>query len=191
MVYAMFGFLASWLSAILFAGIAMSNPKNKDILLVGDSLAVGLSAPMKALGKRDDVHVHDEAKVGTTASYWVPRLPSILRARRPRVLAVSLGTNDAAIADRKLASEALRGICKVAEELDVRLVWIAPPSLPARLTGAATVRATIDDCAPVVLDISEGIERAPDGIHATGKGYATWALRLWAPLLLVKGLDPR
>ena len=166
----------------LVAICAESAPQRAEVLLVGDSLAVGLDAPLRALERERGVVLRTEAVVGTSALYWRPRLRAILAAYKPRRLLVSLGTNDATASDRKRVVEAFRGICDEASAAGVPLAWVAPLPMPPRLRDGLAVVRDAFACALAIDVDAAAVERARDGIHATAAGYATWARLLAARL---------
>jgi hypothetical protein len=70
------------------------------MLLMGDSLSVGMTAPFQRLARAAGYTPVAATKSGTTISYWRPRVAEALAAAggRPATVLVSLGTNDSVMA---------------------------------------------------------------------------------------------
>lgn len=155
------------------------------LLLVGDSLAVGLTPPMRALAGEGHVSFDSLALSGSRIDQWAAsnKLTEKLRTFRPNVVLVSLGTNDA----YGTGTEALR---RAASSLEVLLAkiraggaevaWIGPPSLPkAPNSKVLAMLKTSIESSHYFPSEAYAIPRAPDGIHPTLKGYAGWAGAIW------------
>lgn len=185
------GWIAGGLAAGLFAAFVVKRERAKkvfpkSILLLGDSLAVGLGDPMVSLGAHNGVAVDVHAISGKTAAYWQPQVQDLLSASRPDLLLVSLGTNDA-VADYPAAYvAAIRAICETAKSSGVRIAWIAPPALGplSRFPSLGAIRQAISGCSPEVIDVSADIQdlRSADGIHFSWQGYNEWARLIWVAL---------
>lgn len=138
------------------------------VLLVGDSLAVGLGPAARADGATVT------AKGGTVARQWISRgwFAAALEAARPELVLVSLGTNDATgqIDAGTFAAQAAQ-LEQLARARGARLVWLFPPPMPFSLDAirAGLSRAEID-----VLEPPAGLSRSSDRIHLTPAGYAAW-----------------
>jgi len=151
------------------------------VLVIGDSLAVGLGPRLKALAMADGAsYVGVEAKGGTSAAQWDSKISSLLQSHRPDLVLVSLGTNDAAMSDPTVSAARIQRIVDTVRASGARLVWIGMPTLPERLK-ADLVRQIIQKTGVEYLD-SRGFsfERTSDGIHATPAGYAAWAQAIWS-----------
>lgn len=144
------------------------------LLLVGDSLAVGLTAPLKQLATASGVKFAAQAKEGTTVAFWsgadFPESDTVL---------VSLGTNDMKLLDPLAERPKLDVLLAKLGKLSKRVIWVLPPPMPFPDKG---VLGMIDDAAKVAkiaLVPSLDVDRGPDKIHPTGRGYAAWAGFIW------------
>jgi lysophospholipase L1-like esterase len=141
------------------------------ILLIGDSLAVGLGPHLKKTFPRLSNH----SEVGSIVHDWT------FRSWPGSDLAlVSLGTNDCAGQD---PAGYLRGAQQLLLDLGKsvsKVVWLLPPPMPARISAP---------CLSSITEIVETLEapanlpRAPDAIHLPPTGYAAWAKSISARLL--------
>jgi lysophospholipase L1-like esterase len=169
------------------ASVALAGPPKlrpgKRVFLVGDSLAVGLSRPLSALAKDNNVAFESMAIQGTRLDQWANNetLFAAIQKFKPDLILVSLGTNDEYLN--------LDGGTKQAPHLKALLgrlrmfapvAWIGPPKLPKQ--GSNGVVPLIMKSVPSShyfpsheLDIS----RAPDKLHPTTGGYAGWAGKIW------------
>ncbi|MDM7992954.1 MAG: SGNH/GDSL hydrolase family protein [Candidatus Fermentibacter sp.] len=152
----------------------------KKVLLVGDSLAVGLSPPLKKLVEADGGQLSTRATVGTTIRQWArsPWLAASLASARPALVVASLGTNDLPLAGDR--SEDVTSIVDQVRAAGAELVWVEPPTMT--LPDRGNIRATLHRLVPassLFPGPSVRFERAPDRIHATPKGYAELAAAVW------------
>lgn len=157
------------------------------VLLIGDSLAVGLGPPLRELAGAAGLELVVEAQQSTRIDQWAgERLRGLLATFQPGLTLVSLGTNDMR---QRAAREAKRG--QIGELVDtVRrgggdLAWIGPPSMPFPDAG---IRALLWEelnarSVPFFDSSARTIERAHDRIHATATGYQRWAEQIaaWVP----------
>lgn len=159
------------------------------VLLVGDSLAVGLAPYLSVLSGPRRVAFESTAAVGTRIDQWSNNaaLRQRLASFRPTLVLVSLGTNDAymmggaATAEQQRAK--LRELLMMIKAAGADYVWVGPPLLPAAKNPA--VLSMIRDEVPMTHYYhSERLElpRGPDGLHPTLKGYAGWAGLIWTHL---------
>lgn len=154
----------------------------ENILLVGDSLGVGMSPRLTKLGRDVGITVKSHVKSGTTVHYWTPRIEKILQETKPELVLVSLGTNDG-LADLKTLQHDVCHFVWAVDTSGAKLVWLGPPMISKKLIPRLDqVRGTIMD--EVGMDRYLGldgheVQRAGDGIHATGKGYADWVDWYW------------
>jgi lysophospholipase L1-like esterase len=155
------------------------------LLLVGDSLAVGLAPPMKALAAESKVEFQSLALTGSRIDQWARsnKLTEKLTTYRPKLALISLGTNDAygtganIVQQTAAALETLLAKFRVA---NVDVAWIGPPKLPAAPSPAVLtmLKQSISSSHYFASD-TLGIPRAPDGVHPTLRGYAGWAGAIW------------
>lgn len=155
------------------------------MLLLGDSLAVGLSGPFKSLG----LPMQSIAIEGTTTEYWTTtgraRLATALTPSIGTVL-VSLGTNDA-YAGESYAPRALASTHQLLSTLigaGAQVLWIGPPKLPSSYGSKLLSQGTLDTIRQVVeatdgaLWLDHGntnLPRQSDQLHPTQAGYLAWA----------------
>jgi hypothetical protein len=151
------------------------------VLLIGDSLAVGLKTPMRELAARSGCEFGAFAESGTTMKRWLGdgQVTALLQSYRPTLVMACLGTNDSKgnTPDETLALQ----VGQMREWLTstgAHLLWIAPPKLPfPERVSKLVVAAGIDSFPSAALPIPQ-----PDGIHTSGRGYAGWAEHVFAYL---------
>lgn len=181
--------------------------KGDRVLLVGDSLAVGLTAPLGALCRDNGIAFQSLATVGTRIDQWASSQPltDALASFQPTVVLVSLGTNDAymqpspgediAARQAPYMEQLLSKIEQYPHASDSgagprAIAWVAPPTLPSAAVSLPSVRILIQSehaihfprIKPrVALFPTERLTlpRGPDGIHPVARGYAAWAGALW------------
>lgn len=166
------------------------------LLLVGDSLSVGLSVPLRALAREAGYEMQTLGKVGSVTNLWAgesaegAQLTALLRSFKPTVVLVSLGTNDEWIPKYTPGANVLtlqrpyvdRLVAKI-RAAGARVLWIGPPQHNFRADEA--FRAYIQRV--VGKDAYFRSERysiprnpPPDNVpHPTVKGYAAWAGAIW------------
>ena len=182
---------------IVMAGIGaarlLSGPRLRRgmrVLLIGDSLAVGMAPHFAALAKEAGVDFKALATVGTRIDQWASNtdLKKLLESFRPELVLVSLGTNDEfmrgadVVPKQRALLEKLLALLSQGPE---HIVWIGPPTLPN--PPSPGIPKMIQDAAGSVLAPrfyyfhSERLQmpRAPDGIHPNVRGYAGWAGAIW------------
>ena len=177
------------------------------ILLVGDSLAVGLRPHLaRALQARGTGAFRSIAEGGTNIYQWSTsaepqgrRLAKALATFHPTLVIISLGTNDEAARTPGLlrpygpAFDVARQRTPHAEALrdrlrDVCSVWLGPPAALLWSTDRPFRHMLSALWGENFLD-SELIdpERAPDHIHLTASGNEAWTSAL---LALLEGHHP-
>lgn len=167
--------------------------KGSKILLLGDSLAVGLSTELKRLAEAGGYSFSSSAQTGTRSDQWEGRIAPLLASEAPSLVLVSLGTNDAALGSAAPQQDAHIGNVASLISSSAPLVWLAPPPLPPRLNDGP-VRDSIARYAANVIDgraftFPQG-SRANDGIHFSPQGYASWADQIWQTLLQQGAISP-
>ncbi len=159
-------------------------PGQTRLLLVGDSLAVGLGTPMRALASEANVPFDQISRSGTRIDQWSgsQKLMEKIQEFNPTMILVSLGTNDEYMGAGAAARQApyLERLLTVLRVGKAEVIWIGPPRLPKSSSNGIVplIRRTIprDHYFP-----SEKltIPRGPDGLHPTARGYAGWAGAIW------------
>lgn len=165
---------------VLLTSRAVGKQGPRRVLLVGDSLAVGLAPNLQRLASFAGDSFAAEATTGTRSDQWAPKMPSLLTKYDPTLVLISLGTNDANMSDPTQNRGYVRSIVEAVRASGARLVWILPPTLPPKLK-AQPVRDMIVDTGIETYDsYLIQIPRAGDGIHPTPSGYSSWASAIWS-----------
>jgi lysophospholipase L1-like esterase len=164
--------------AALVPGAAAARVTSADadarVLVVGDSLAVGLRP---ALGRLLDEDIAWDAKSGRTTPQGLTALRSALEIVRPKTVIVSLGTNDGPDPAR-FADRIDRVLAAIGP--DACVVW-TDIHRPARKGPYAALNAALDQEAARVKRLhlvgwDQAVERRavtlPDGLHPDPDGYA-------------------
>ena len=156
------------------------------VLMIGDSLVVGLGPVVRKLARACDTPFHYRGVVGSHVTQWVQDhwlMPQLQRAR-PDVVMVSLGGNDFRRTDPEKVRVAVdRFVAKIAAS-GARLLWISPPTMPFpddigvrdMWRGAIGGEADVDWFAAEQLEIP----RAADRIHPNRPGNRMLSAALWA-----------
>ncbi len=166
------------LLAALLAGLALATTPARaasdDVLVVGDSLAVGTRPFLSGL--LSDLPVTSDVRNGITTPYGMRRIRMALRGSMPGTAVISLGSNDGPSARR--FSSRLRRTLKLFAR-DTCVVWptIIRPRRKGAYRGINRVlhRTKKRDRRLVVVDwehaVKAGAATLRDGLHATRDGY--------------------
>jgi len=160
------------------------HPGQTRLLVIGDSLAVGLSPPLRDLATSARMAFEATATVGTRIDQWADSagLGQTLGSFRPSLTLISLGTNDEYLTGTDAVSrqrEKVRVLLARIKAAGSDYVWIGPPTLPKPSNGIVSMlRDEIPSSHYYPSDALE-IPRGSDGIHPTARGYAGWAGALW------------
>lgn len=157
------------------------------LLLMGDSLAVGLAPPLQALAREQKITFGSLAESGTRIDQWLarPDLDARLASFKPTLILVSLGTNDAYLPQRGAVQRQVPRLAALLAKLEAggaEVVWIGPPSLPKPPPQPGMVpmlKAGVPTAQYFPTDTALTLPRGPDGLHPTTKGYAGWAGAIW------------
>jgi lysophospholipase L1-like esterase len=145
--------------------------------LIGDSLAVGLKAPLAKIANERGVTFRADVRGGTNAGQWLNIIDRFLHDGSPEVLLISLGTNDAAVpGNSPLFIERASKLVSYALDHGSRVAWIMPPPMPWSLVD---VERGIAKSGGGRIDPPDNLPRAPDRIHSTVRGYEEWAQAIW------------
>jgi lysophospholipase L1-like esterase len=163
------------------------------ILLAGDSLAYGLTAPLSAEAKKYGIELHGDGRTGTTAKQWITGgwLAKDIADTSPGMTLISLGTNDAT-GDLSHFAADVQTLVDQATSGGGVVGWIGPPAFASSVK--AFPAGNVEKMRQILHDTlsARGIQifpteehsydRAPDGIHMTPAGYAKWAadVATWA-----------
>jgi len=172
--------------------------EGKTIVLLGDSLAVGLSDPLRNLTESKKGDFFPDAVGGTTVDYWLgERIDDVLaraekdKNRYPSVVFISLGTNDS---NQNIAGEPAAFKRKIGELLseiksDVLVIWIGPPRWPPSdgkpldtLPAKKIILKNLDERTKYfdsrILDLNN-TNRNDGDRHPSPAGYRLWAEEIW------------
>jgi lysophospholipase L1-like esterase len=177
------------------------------LLLVGDSLAVGLTTPFGALASDAGLPFTALAIVGTRIDQWATSadLQNLLASFQPTIVLISLGTNDAYMQPQPGEDIGARQAPYMEELLSMiedyphandagsgprAIVWISPPTLPDAAISLPSVMNLIESEHAIRFPAikprvalfptqSLTLPRGPDGIHPVASGYAAWSGALW------------
>jgi lysophospholipase L1-like esterase len=160
------------------------------VLLAGDSLALGLTAPLMAEAQRYGIELKGDGRTSTTAQQWVTGgwLASDVASFDPNVTILSLGTNDAT-GDLAHFSANVQTLADQATSKGGLLLWLAPPYFAPTLKqfpagNVAKMRQILlDTLTPRGVNIfptdadapAKDYGRAADGVHMSAEGYKSWA----------------
>lgn len=158
------------LSTLISLNLLLQPIKNS-VLLVGDSLAEGIS-PFLFENLKDKAKYDSLYKRGTTVPYWNSnkKLEQKLK-QKPSIILVSLGTND--LKTKPLSLDKYFNFTKKLVDSGAQVYWIIPPVMPFHN----------EDIIDFIEHPPDGVnkiecpnyERAPDKIHLSAKGYKDWA----------------
>lgn len=142
-----------------------------NILLFGDSMAEGLSTPLKSNNK--GYRVTSLYKRGSTIPYWNgnKNLFKTLNSKKWDIVLVSLGTNDLLL-KQKNAEKYIQFNEKLST-LKAKVYWIIPPPMPFKNEW---MEQWIKNPTPPIekIDCQIDFERVKDGVHLTQKSYKDW-----------------
>lgn len=148
------------------------------VYLFGDSLAQGLTTPLRALAARDGVPFEADSQVGSTTNAWLTRGPDGAAAFGATVAIVVLGTNDAAANEehQKRFASHVRTVLTNLKARGITPIWVIPPPMP--FSTSLVERALIESDARLVRTVGP-LERY-DRIHPTPGEFSRWATEIWA-----------
>ena len=153
-------------------------PQEETILIVGDSLAFGLSKPMGEIAKRNDVRFYSDGRGGTTLKQWVEFgwVKKDCQKYEPNTILVSLGINDyASPSSREKISERSKHLVNLVGDAEV--IWLIPA---AKRKSSEYIYEAVKDSGAMIFDARQlDIEHPKGDIHPTGKGYKAWAKAIW------------
>lgn len=166
------------------------------VVLIGDSLGVGLRSPLGELAAADGVAFQDQACGGTMIRNWTKEIASfagctwgleLVREARPTVVLVSLGTNDAYASTEQIDAErpSLEKLIESIIGMGARPIWLDPPKLEEAPNIQALLSMLYASPAgqrygmPHFRSDLVDIAMQADKIHPTKAGYKTWSLALW------------
>lgn len=155
--------------------------EGEPVLLLGDSIGVGLEAPLRAALLPRGHHLYASVERGRSitaqAAHGLPAMDPIAE-----VALLSLGSNDP---NPDSEESALQSLKAKLEGLGMRVYWIVPPvfakGTPAQLRAENLfVRTGIP---PIETATLPSVNSDPLGVHPTPAGYADYAAQIAAVLL--------
>ncbi len=158
------------------------------VVLLGDSIGVGISGPLAQALAAKSITLVSDAHLGWNARQVASSLLGSDLAGQAFV--VSLGSNDAALADPTIEADAVNAIVAAAFARGAsRVLWIVPPNFSVASPPAPATTAKQQAFAALWSD--RRIEKiaappdmlGPDGIHLPPTGYADLAARVAAALV--------
>jgi len=156
------------------------------LMLVGDSLAVGLNPHLKELATAIHIPYVSLAKEGTRVDQWEQSTQLLLTLEQfqPTIVLVSLGTNDAYSGITPASeTESVQDLLSKLETSGAEVVWVGAPALPETYYGRhpnEQLLQVIEQEAPYYFASHKlEIPRGPDLLHPTSGGYGGWAGALW------------
>jgi hypothetical protein len=151
------------------------------IMLMGDSLGHGMSQRFRGLAISSGYKPATEVISGTSTFQWVFWINRHLKAHKPALVLVSLGTNDAMQLERAKKQDVYAEISKVIEDSGAKLVWILPHRISkSRIPKIDDAREFIRSSVPLSFDSTKiNIPLAPDKVHTSTKGYELWIEEVW------------
>ncbi len=147
------------------------------ILLVGDSLAVGLGVPMTKMASDFGASLSKGGIVGTTISDWDKSVMT-QSDPPPTLVLLSIGTNDMKMSSPAGEKQHLTSLLSKLGSGGADVVIIGPPTMPFPDRGVREMLASSG--ASIFPSEALSIPRGPDGIHPTAKGYSGWAGAIWS-----------
>lgn len=157
-------------------------PKGTRVLLVGDSLAQGMTSHFIKLAKENGYIPLVKSKSGTRCDQWSSKIGEIMSRSRPKVVFVSLGTNDAAMSNPEVERKHVKRIKNRVQIYGGKLVWLLPHNLPPQLKKRDVVNKILsEELTPQESFDSNNINLAlgRDKIHMKKDGYKDWITAAW------------
>ncbi len=155
------------------------------LLVIGDEFATGLALPINALGKEAKITVDALTRSGATVEQFLGPLAAPLgekiRAFKPTLILVSLGTNDDRMASLQIAqkSTAIDQLLGLLASSGCEVLWIGPPKTPWASRGVTSLLREKIAKASYFRSDALAIPRGPDGLMPTARGFAGWAGSIW------------
>lgn len=155
------------------------------VLLIGDSLAVGLGPVMVELAEKCGTPFSQRSFIGAHVTQWhaSPRLTDALSSATPTVVLISLGGNDFQRSDPEKVRGAIDTLVDRIMAQGARPLWISPPSMPFsdRIGVREMWRSALRRHPGAAWFATEELQigRAPDQIHPTAAGYRELAQLIW------------
>jgi len=152
------------------------------VLLLGDSIGVGIDAPLRALllpaGHELISSVESGRSIRAQNGHGLPAVPE-----GTRVALLSLGSNDTNNPDAEESD--LRALAAKLEKLEIRPYWILPPSFAKGTAAQKRVINLFDRVGIPMLPVTKlpSVDSDPLGVHPTPTGYKEFAADIAATLI--------
>jgi len=152
--------------------------KEVHLLIIGDSLAAGLTPHISKIAKKENIKFHADGRGGTTLKQWVDFnwAEKDFKKYEHDIILVSLGINDYGRTDNrsKLKIRAKK-IVELAKGTPV--IWLVPA---VKRKSSQFVYEAVKDSGALILDVRQlNIEHPPGDVHPTGNGYKYWSKEIW------------
>lgn len=155
-------------------------PKGKRVLLLGDSLAEGMSSHFYETSRRSGYVPFMRCIHSTRIDHWAPKFEKIIKEINPSLAIISLGTNDAAMSNPESQRHHIKNIKNTANKYGTKIIWILPPQLPPRFIGQEAIRHIIkDELHEDAHETTIKLEKIKDQVHLTRRGYEAWINSVW------------
>ena len=166
-------------------------PKGSTILLVGDSLGVGMSEKFRELASGAGYKPVTKAISGTSTFQWVFWIKKHLETHTPSLVLVSLGTNDAIQLERAKKSNVYAEMSKIIQEFGSEIVWIVPHKIDlSRIPKIDLTREFIRSSVPLSFDsLKVDVPLSPDHVHTSKVGYERWIKEVWKWMMEVNMIE--
>jgi lysophospholipase L1-like esterase len=150
----------------------------KSVLLVGDSMAEGIAAPLQKKVEAAGGHFIDGHERSSTIVWWQGsgKLRDLLAEYHPDIVFIALGANEIFIEKPELRAPLIK---EMVAELGTRpAFWVGPPSWKP---DKGLVHVIDDNFQSGHFYNSNELKvpRAPDGKHPTAQGYQYWTELIW------------
>ena len=152
------------------------------VLLIGDSLAFGMSQEFKKISRRTGYSPVVHAISSTSTFQWLARSKKDVNLFKPDLVLISLGTNDARAQKKDYFKKFVvyKELYESLKKMGVEVVWIGPPKLSKnKLPSSDIVSDTIKNSIPLFFDSRTLDIPQTDGIHSTHAGYSDWIDKVW------------
>jgi lysophospholipase L1-like esterase len=150
----------------------------RTVLLVGDSMAEGIAAPLQRKVEAAGGRFIDGHERSSTIVWWQGsgKLRELLGQYHPDIVFIALGSNEIFI---EQPAERAPLIKEMVAELGARpAFWVGPPSWKP---DTGLVHIIDENFQPDHFYNSNDLKvpRAPDGKHPTAQGYQAWTELIW------------
>jgi hypothetical protein len=150
----------------------------KSVLLIGDSMAEGIAAPLQKKVEAAGGHFIDGHERSSTIVWWQGsgKLRELLGEYHPDIVFIALGANEIFIEQPELRAPLIK---EMVAELGKRpAFWVGPPSWKPD-KGLVHVIDENFQSGHFYNSNELKVPRAPDGKHPTAQGYQYWTELIW------------